>query len=60
MSDEITSILEQVALHHHTTVSDVRREIGQAIAQSAVPELTCEECIAFAALTAVLSFPAAD
>ena len=60
MFDEITSILEHLAAHHHTTVDAVRAEITSALSQShADPEVSPEDFIAFAALTALLSQPEA-
>ena len=60
MFDEITSILERVAAHHHTSSDAVRAEIAAALAESrADAELTPEEFIAFAAVTACLSLPEA-
>ena len=60
MFDEITSILERVAAHHHTSSDAVRAEIASALADSrADEELSPEEFIAFAALTACLSLPEA-
>ena len=58
MFDEITSILERVAAHHHTTSDAVRAEMTEALSHShADPACSPEEFIAFAALTALLSQP---
>lgn len=58
MFDEMTLILEQVAAHHNTTAEAIREEISLALKEShADPELSPEEFVAFAALTAFLSPP---
>ncbi len=59
MFDEMTLIMEQIAAHHNTTAENIREEISLALKEShADPELTPDEFIAFAALTAFLSMPA--
>ncbi len=59
MFDEMTLILEQVAANHNTTAEAVRNEISLALKGShADPDLSPEEFVAFAALTAILTPPA--